>query len=404
MTAATATPAARRFQAAPDGLLAAVLLSFLATAGFFYVNIMPALVSALVDGLAYTQQQAGLVASANIYGAAVGALAAIFIVSRIRWRPVSVALLLVLIAFDLASTAVRDVQWMMGLRFADGIVGGLLIGIAFAVIARTKTPDRVFGMLLVVQFGLGGLGVMVLPRLVPPFGTRVVFLALVLFSAVTLSMLPFLGEYPPGETGGHDPSPRGRIAWGPLLAALLGVFLFQAGNMALAAYMIELGRGYGLGTDFVSTTLGIAAWIGIVGSLMVVAFGTRFGRFRPLIVAFVLTVFGNAAFHFSGSPIVFAVANAGTAITWAFIIPYLLGMCAGFDSSGRTAAMGGFASHMGLATGPFIGATLLGSTNYPLLIDVSVAALFVSAIAALAPARILDRRAPSEIHVLPPRE
>ena len=35
---------ANRPRAAADGLLAAAMLSFLATAGFFYVNIMPALV------------------------------------------------------------------------------------------------------------------------------------------------------------------------------------------------------------------------------------------------------------------------------------------------------------------------------------------------------------------------
>ena len=394
MAAEAPLPRPRRFPSAkPDGLLAAVLLSFLATAGFFYVNIMPALVAGLVEGLHYSQREAGLVASANIYGAALGALAAVFIIRHIRWRPASVVLLLALIAIELTSTLVHAAPWMIAIRFVDGSIGGLLIGIAFGVIARTSVPDRVFGMLLVVQFGLGGLGVMVLPRLVPLFGVPVLFLALALFSIVTLGMVPFLDDYPvqhAHKAAAADPSRR--IAWGPLGLALLAVFMFQAGNMALAAYMIELGKGYGLNTDYVSTIIGIAAWIGAIGSLLVVAFGTRFGRFFPLAVALVLTVLGNAAFHFSASALVFGAANVGTAITWAFIIPYLLGMCAAFDSAGQTAAMGGFASHMGLATGPFVGATLMGGADYPLLIDVAVAALIVSAVAALAPARILDRQ------------
>ncbi len=393
MAAETLRPRVRRFPTAkPDGLLAAVLLSFLATAGFFYVNIMPALVAGLVDGLHYSQREAGLVASANIYGAALGALVAVFAIRHIRWRPASVLLLLGLVAVELISTVIHAASWMITIRFVDGSIGGLLIGIAFGVIARTGVPDRVFGMLLVVQFGLGGLGAMVLPRLVPIFGVPVLFLALALFSVVTLAMVPFLDNYsvePKQTVMSADPSRR--IAWGPLSLALLAVFLFQAGNMALAAYMIELGKGYGLSTDYVSTVIGIAAWIGTIGSLLVVAFGTRFGRFVPLAVALLLTVLGNAAFHFSASALIFGVANVGTAITWAFIIPYLLGMCAAFDSAGQTAAMGGFASHMGLATGPFVAATLMGGANYPLLIDIAVAALIVSAIAALAPARTLDR-------------
>ena len=46
----------------------------------------------------------------------------------------------------------------------------------------------------------------------------------------------------------------------------------------------------------------------------------------------------------------------------------------------------GFCSKMGLATGPLLGASLLGGTDYPLLIDVAVLALVASGAAALLPA------------------
>jgi predicted MFS family arabinose efflux permease len=164
--------------------------------------------------------------------------------------------------------------------------------------------------------------------------------------------------------------------------------------MALAAFMIELGHGYGLKTDFMSTILGVAGWIGAFGSLMVVFFGTRFGRFRPLLIALVLTVIGNALFLFSRSPFIYAAANIGTSVTWAFVISYLLGMCAAFDRTGQTAAMGGFASKLGLATGPLVGGFLIVNNSYTLLIDVSVAILALSAVAALVPAALLDRVSP----------
>ena len=84
------------------------MLAFLATAGLFYVNIMPALVDGLVTGLGFSNAQAGNVAAANVYGAACGALIAVFIVKRISWRPVACALLAVLIAIDLASTLIHS--------------------------------------------------------------------------------------------------------------------------------------------------------------------------------------------------------------------------------------------------------------------------------------------------------
>ena len=163
-------PADRR-RAAPDGLPAAVMLSFLATAGFFYVNIMPALVEGLRVGLHFSEQDAGFAGSANVYGAALGALLAAFVVTRWPWRPAAYLLLGTLMAVDLASTLVTTPAIMIAVRGMHGLAGGCLVGLSYGVFARTRRPERTFGMLLVVQGALGGLGVMTLPRLVPLFGT-----------------------------------------------------------------------------------------------------------------------------------------------------------------------------------------------------------------------------------------
>lgn len=376
-------------KAPADGLLAAAVLAFLATAGLFYVNIMAALVAGLVDGLGLSEREAGLVASANVYGAAAGALVAVLAVRRLPWRPLAIGALLGLVAIDLASTAIRGADLLIGVRLAHGCIGGLLVGVAFAVIARTRSPSRTFGMLLVVQFGLGGLGVMSLPRLVPLFGHEVLFLALAAFSVVTLMLLPFLEDYPPGRV----PRPAlagGRVRWGHLSLTLAAVFLFQAGNMGLAAYLIGLGRHYGLDTGYASVAIGIATWVGIIGPALVVAFGTKYGRARLLAGAMALTLVGTAAFHLSASPLLYALANCATGITWAFVISYLLGMCAEFDQTGRTAALGGLLSKLGLASGPLAAALLLDVASYPLLINAAVAALALSVPAMLVPARALD--------------
>lgn len=183
-------------RAAPDGLIAATLLAFLGTAGLFYVNIMPALIDGLRTALGFSNREAGLAGSANVYGAAVGALVASAFVARWRWRPTAVMLLVALVTLDLVSMAERSPALLIATRALHGFVGGMLVGFAFAVIARTQRPERAFSMLLIVQFGLGGLGVMYLPRLVPVFGTAALFLALIAFSGITLAMLPFLSDYP----------------------------------------------------------------------------------------------------------------------------------------------------------------------------------------------------------------
>jgi MFS family permease len=393
MTDNTVSTPRAGFRAAPDSLLASFMLAFLATAGLFYVNIMAAIVSGLIDALDFTERQAGFIASANVYGAAAGALFAVALVRYVPWRPFAIIALCLMIGVDIGSSLITDLNLLIGVRFLHGLIGGGLVGISYGVFSRTKSPDRVFGMLLAVQFGLGGLGTMLLPRLVPIYGTAALFFALAAFSAVALAMLPFLAEYryaPPakGEAQKIDVAPR--------MLSLAAVFLFQLGNMGLAAYMIELGRHYGLSTDYSSAVVGGASWISIAGALLVVAIGTRMGRWTPLLAGSVLAVVGTIAFVWSGNTIVYIAANCVTGIAWAFIIAYLLGMAAEFDRGGRTAAAAGFVSKMGLASGPFLAGALLETQSYDVLIYASGAVLVLSALAMLWPAMLSDRRRGAE--------
>jgi predicted MFS family arabinose efflux permease len=378
----------------PEGLIASTLLAFLATAGLFYVNIMSALVDGLVTGLGFSNAEAGTVASANVYGAASGALLAVFLVKRIPWRATACALLLGLIAIDLSSTVLHAAPLLTAVRFLHGLSGGLLVGVSYAVMARLKSPDRAFGMLLVVQYGLGGLGVMWLPKLVPVFGAGVLFLALAAFSTVALAMLAFIPSYPPRDAQAAAAA-SARVERRPLLlvlAALAAMFLFQAGNMGLGAYVFGLARHAGLGADFASDAVGYATWIGVLGALLCVVLGTRIGRFWPLLVAMVVTLVGTWAFQRSAVGAVYAVANGLTSVAWAFVVPYLFGMCAQMDRNGQLTVLGGFCSKMGLATGPLAAGRLLVHDDYGLLIILTVAVLFICALIALPAARILDRK------------
>jgi DHA1 family inner membrane transport protein len=383
-----------RWRAAPDGLIAAALLSFLATAGFFYVNVMPAMVSGLIQGLHFSAQQAGRVAAANVYGAALGALAAVAVVRSVRWRPLAYAALCVLLALDALSLDIRAPATLAAIRLAHGITGGLLVGTAFSVIARTRHPDRTFGMLLVVQYGMGGLGLLLIPPLVERHGAPVIFLALGAFTLLTLLMVPFLAEYPKKFVT-RKPVDASAERWPAritLTGALVAVLLFQAGNMALSAFDIELGRAFGLGTAGISTTLATTNWLGAAGAVLMMTVGLRWGRHPPLLLGTALAALGTLLFHWSALWLAFMAANLITALAWSFTIPFLLGLCAAQDASGRAATLASFCSKVGLATGPLTAGWIVGSGDWGLLINLSAAALAVSAACAVWPARQLDSR------------
>jgi predicted MFS family arabinose efflux permease len=383
--------AERRLAVAPNSMYARIFLAFLASAGLFYVNIMPAIVDGLKEGLAFTDKQAGFVASANVYGAAVGALLVVFVVRRLSWRPTSYALLAALILMDLLSLVLRSPEILIAARFIHGFVGGALVGVGFSVIARMLHPDRTFGVLLFVQFGLGGLGNLYIPRLVPVFGTEVLFFSLIAFSVATAAMVPFLGDYKVSAVEGRRAKRAEPIPLLPIALVLAALFLFQSSNNGLFAFIIGLGRFSGLDLDFITVTLAASGWIGLLGAGLVVVLYTRFGRTLPLASAMLVTITATWALHFSSNASVFLVANCIIGITWAFVMSYLLGLVSAFDETGQMAALGGFASKMGLASGPLAGGLLLGDNNYGLLINLACVGLALSMLASLVPAKLKDR-------------
>jgi hypothetical protein len=209
-------------------------------------------------------------------------------------------------------------------------------------------------------------------------------------------MLPFLADYPARK---QEPGADGKKGNRKLIAlALLATFLFQAANMGIYAYAIGIGKHALLETGFVSNALGVAAWVAIVGSVLVILMSTRYGRLWPVGIAILLTAVSIWLLHFSDvkpggwETSVYWWSNVLWGITWAFVISYLLGMCSEFDTTGQMAALGGFASKMGLASGPAVAALLVGDDNYGLLINVSVVALIACLTVMILPAAALDRK------------
>ncbi len=378
-------------KAKSDSMLTRVLLSFLTTAGLFYVNIMPALVDGLKEALHFSNQQAGLIGSANVYGAAVGAFSVVFFVHKINWRKTAVILLAGLIAIDLISMKVSTADPLMAIRFIHGCIGGALVGIGFATIAKTAQPDRTFGMLLLVQFGFGGLGMLLIPQLVEQFGIAVLFISLILFSLVTLMMVPFIPNFDHLESKKLSGSSWKLLASKPLFLALLSIFLFQAANMGLYAFIVGLGKHYGLTIEFISVTLAWAAWVGIAGAALVIWLSTRYGLSKPLIFGISLTALGTWALIYSGNHTIWILANMGVGITWAFVIPYLFAICAQLDTNGQIAAMGGMASKLGLASGPVVTGMLLGDDNYQRVIIIAAVIILLSLGTSLAAVKALPK-------------
>ena len=355
-----------------ESTLAAVMYAILATAGLFYVNLGGAFLSAFVDGLGVGRDEAGLIVSANKYGAAAGALIATFLVKNIPWRKAAAVLLVLMMVVDIISSQITSADNLIAIRFLHGTIGGISVGIGLSVIARTINPDKIFGMLLVVQYSFGSVGIWTVPRLVESFGQMAVFGVLMLFSLMTLLILPFI----PNVREAKSTNNPFKINFSFLLVLALGaLFLFQASNMGLADYAFELGKDIGLVNTEISNLLTVANIISISGGLLVYVIGTKYGRTIPLFIGVTISAIFTFLLHYSENITIYFIANTVTGIAWAFVIPYILGLCASFDSHGQMAALAGFVSKAGLATGPLVGSMFILNYGFEMILNIATIAL-----------------------------
>jgi predicted MFS family arabinose efflux permease len=369
-----------------------VLLALLGTAGFFYVNLAAAIVDGLVGTLGFSNAQAGTVMSANIYGASLGGLVAVFVVRRLPWRPVLTGLLGVLVLLELASLFAHSYAVLLPLRAVDGFVGGMSVGVALSLLARTQFPDRAFGALLVFQFAFGGLGSWILPGLVDAHGTWVLFAVMAAMDIAAVIAATFLRMRDSAGTKAAAATalPPTRIFW-LTAATLLALFLFQAAQMGLFAFIIPLGENSRLTLPFISQTVGWTTWIGALGAVCVIVFGTRLGRARPLGLAMIVTLVGIAGLYLAHHKSIFFAANAMSAIAWSFVVPYLFGIVSLLDRTGRLATLAGFISGTGLASGPLIAGWLARPHDFVPMISMALALLVVSAVAMMVASIRVDR-------------
>lgn len=378
-----------------DSWMASIFLAFLSSAGLYYVNIFPVIVDALMAGAGLSAEQAGQITFSNTIGAVIGAFCISWFIRYIpRWKQAAAVLLCCSIGMDMLTIQLANLDLLVPLRLVHGILGGALVGLGFAVIARSGIAGRSYSMVLLVQYTGGALGLLLLPELVAEHGTYVPFYALITFSLITLLMLPLIADYPlPQQAETHSDAEAAKkpaLPIGPIIVTLVALFCFQFANMALFAFIFDLGKSFALPLGFISKTLFWANLIAIGGAALASVTGQRLPLAGPLAAALLITLVGLAMFVFSNIKPVFILANVLTGVTWAFCVPYFLTMASRFDSAGQMGAFGGFASKCGLACGPLVaGYFITGGGTYTQLIIIATLVLAVC-LAAIPAAAKLD--------------
>jgi len=360
---------------AAKSIVAVIVLAVIGPCMFI---LQPAYVQGLVEYMSYSEEQAGLIASAEMFGLAAMAVFLNFILGRFNWRLMTVIFLLVSAIGNFLSVGVADANSLMAVRFFTGLGSGGLIAITFIMMGLTERAERNMGYIITAVLTYGALGLLVMPSAFHWAGLEGVQIFFGLFSAIGLL---FVVHLPVSHQ--HDESAKDTSSAYPKVTkfvALSGVLAYNLAIGIVWVYIFLVGIEAGISEQSVANALTVSQFLGIAGAMTAVIFEVRFGRILPMMIG----IFGGAAgiAFILGTPTLL-LYTAGVCLfnfLWNLTMPYLMATLAGYDSKGKVVAMGVALQMLGYALGPAVAASLLGAGGYDLINSIAIGLFVFSAL------------------------
>jgi predicted MFS family arabinose efflux permease len=334
---------------------------------------LPLLIGLFIDELGFSEQQAGLVASAYFATYFIASASAFLWIDRISLRRCGSLACLCIAAGGSLATLVSTPTGLACAMALAGVGGGMAFSIATSVISQRPGADRDFGWLLATQQLLAALYLIA-------SGNWNLDLSLLFVTALALVLvpgtlaLPSVRNTPECKSGMEDGHPRKNQAWFALLALMINFMALSA----LWAFVERIGAASGLDPAEVGSALSLSMLAGLAGALLVTRLAGRVGRQLPLwlsALAF-LSVCAGYSLHMNWP--LFLAVTALLSFSWNFGLAYQMSIVATVDDKGKFSALIPAAQGAGAMLGPILGGFLASSGNYNNLLLCVVALIIVS--------------------------
>ncbi len=340
-------------------LTAAMVMAVIGPAVFI---AQPEWVKGLTVYAGFSVQQAGSIASAEMWGMCLLTVAMTYLAPRIDWRKAFTWALLVVVVGNLITLLISGLSAFIVLRFIIGLGSGVIVSLSFAVVGITANPDRNFGYLMIWVLLYGAVAMSAMPWL---YAGMDLAGAVIFFAALSACGLPFLRFLP--RSGGVPasalPTARGLSA-GQTSMALAAMLTYFLGIGTVWAYVSLMGLTTGASEQQVANGLAISQIAGIGGGLTAVVLAAHVHRALPITLAIIGGIIAMWLLGEATSSLAFAIAVALYVYAWNVTHPYLLAAMASFDASGRVVVYAAALQMLGIAIGPILGAALISQEGY----------------------------------------
>lgn len=358
------------------------------TLGLASSGVGPWIVGALVDTRHYDIEQASLMVTVEQMTMGVIMLVLAGTLHRLPRRPLLAAGVALALLTQVFSYLIDGFAAMTVLRLLSGVGFAFIYSTSMALGAATRDPDRTFA----VGQGMTQLGAIALnPMLglgseLP--GHKGVFVVVALFCVVLAA--PFLAlafSHRPAEIKREAIAQRPVSLLSPTVIGVLAVMtIYSVATGGAWNFMERIAVSVGLSGRHLGSGLIATSVVGTLGSVLANRLGTNYGRALPLCGGLVALGMATLWLMIPGSAWQFWVVVSLWAFLFTFTTPYVFGLAAAADPSGRVVAATGTAFIIVSAAGVYFGAfmvahfglTLFGGVALTMLVTTAVLAAWIS--------------------------
>jgi len=363
-------------------ILSAVVLSAL---GALFYNLLPMFMGVAQDYRELDNRSIGLLSSMFFAGFTLTTSTAFFWIRRINWRTVTWLALVVACLALLMAGYTRSHGLLMLCIFIAGGAFSTAYGIAATALSDTSNTARWYGLKISAEAMLGAVGLFVLPgTLVASYGFMGMMAGMVLavvLLAPALSWLPSAGKTQLEKDGTRKPLPAHlKLAvWIGLFAA--SAFMFSA--TMIWAFVERLASTAGFEPVLVGKILSLTLVFAVLGSLLAVVLGDRFGSGKPFAAATIIFLIALGWLSQTTTVTDYAIGACLLTLAIGLGITYVITIVAELDMDGRYVVLTIPAIGVGVMSAPAIGGLLTASQEYSAIFVVGSITIVLSSLAGL---------------------
>ncbi len=345
-------------------------------AGLFLIYILPQMLSMVTSEYQLTAFQSGLFGSSDLIGSALISVSSIYWIRKISLRKYGLIGLGIILIGNLLCTLVDDFNTLLLLRVFCGIGEGLVIALTLIMIHDSKNLEKNFAIYLMITLVVGAIMVLLNPSLTNGLGSDFIFWSQ---AGMAFIAVPFCITFIPDQTLKESDEAFSSDGLDfKVIKGLFAIMLMFVGYGGLWAFSEQIGIARGFDQEFISLVLSGALGIALIGLALPIVFSDQ--KHAALFIALgVLGLLGYALLiSFGQNQTHYLVAIWMGSLSVNMVLPYMTGVIAEFDSTGKSMVLIMPLYSIGFALGPLLISLLLqGDSNIQLGLGMSLLFLAV---------------------------